>query len=127
MLITGKECVWLMFVILHSENTCNMTLVANSPIRIYEDNATCVAQVRWEYILRNFLYIHEFQESQQVDVKQIYSPDNLVKLLTKSLPISTFEKLISLLSSDLTKCKIKIVQFKRSVWTWIHCTIFSSC
>ena len=43
---------------------------------------------------RNFFYTHELQESQQIDVKQIQSINNLADLFTKSLPTSTFEKLV---------------------------------
>ena len=79
-----------------------MTLINSYPIIIYEDNAVCVAQVRGGYIKRDkikhillkFFYIHELQESRQVDVKQIRSTDNLADLFTKSLPTSTFEKLV---------------------------------
>jgi len=65
-------------------------------------NAACVAQVRGRYIKGDktkhispkFFYTHELQESGQVDVKQIRSVDNLADLFTKSLPTSTFEKLV---------------------------------
>ena len=79
-----------------------MTPVNSSPTIIYEDNAACVAQVRGGYIKGDktkhispkFFYTHELQESQQVDVKQIRSVNNLVDLFTKALPTSTFEKLV---------------------------------
>ena len=79
-----------------------MTPVNNSPTIIYEDNAACVAQVKGGYIkgdktkhiLPKFFYIHELQKSQQIDVKQIRSADNLADLFTKSLPTSTFDKLV---------------------------------
>ena len=63
-----------------------MTLLNNSPTIIYEDNASCIAQVRGGYIKEDklkFFYAHELQESQQVDVKQIRSSNNLVDLFTK--------------------------------------------
>ena len=79
-----------------------MTLVNSSPTIIYEDNAACVAQVRGGYIKGDktkhispkFFYTQELQESRQVDVKQIRSANNLAGLFTKSLPTSTFEKLV---------------------------------
>ena len=46
----GKECVWLRSVISHIQNSCQMTPVNNSPTVIYEDNASCIAQVRGGYI-----------------------------------------------------------------------------
>ena len=97
-----KECVWLKSVIQHVQSNCQMTLVNNSPTIIYEDNAACVAQVRGGYIKGDktqhispkFFYTHELQESQQDDVKQILSADNLADLFTKALPTSTFTKLV---------------------------------
>ena len=79
-----------------------MTPVNNSPTVIYEDNAACIAQVRGGYIKGDktkhispkFFYAHELQESRQVDVKQIRSSNNLADLFTKSLPTSTFEKIV---------------------------------
>ena len=79
-----------------------MTPVNNSLIIIYEDNTICVAQVKERYIKEDkikhispkFFYTHELQESRQVDVKQICYADNFADLFTKSLPISTFEKLV---------------------------------
>ena len=73
----------------------------SSPTIIYEDNATCIAQVRGRYIKGDktkhispkFFYTHELQESQQVDVKQIRFVDNLADLFTKSLSTSIFETL----------------------------------
>ena len=47
-----------------------------------------------KYILPKFFYYHELQENRQVNVKQIRSTNNLANLFTKSLPISTFEKLV---------------------------------
>ena len=79
-----------------------MTLINNSPIIIYEDNAAYVAQVRRGYIKGDktkhispkFFYTHELQENRQIDVKQIHSTNNLADLFIKSLLISTFEKLV---------------------------------
>ena len=44
--------------------------------------------------LPKFFYTHELQQSRQIDVKQIRSIDNLADLFTKTLPTSTFEKLV---------------------------------
>ena len=87
---------------MHIQYTCHLTPIVNSPIIIYEDNVVCVAQIRGWYIEEDktkhispkFFYTHEFQEGRQVNVKQIRSSDNLVNLFTKSLPTSTFKKLI---------------------------------
>ena len=69
---------------------------------IFEDNTACIAQVRGGYIKGDrtkhispkFFYTHELQQSRQIDVKQIRSTDNLADLFTKTLPTSTFEKLV---------------------------------
>ena len=98
----GRECVWLRSIITHIHNSCFLTPITNSPTIIYEDNAACVAQVRGGYIKGDrtkhispkFFYTHELQESRQIDVKQIQSINNLADLFTKSLPTSTFEKLV---------------------------------
>ena len=79
-----------------------MTPVNSFPTIIYEDNAACVAQVRRGYIkgdktkhiLPKFFYTYKLQESWHVYVKQIRSIDNFTGLFTKSLPTSTFEKLV---------------------------------
>ena len=79
-----------------------MIPVNNSPSIIYEDNISYVAPVKGGYIKGDktkhippkFFYTHELQESRQVDVKQIRYTDNFVYLFTKSLPTSTFEKLV---------------------------------
>ena len=79
-----------------------MIPINNSPSIIYEDNAACVAQVgggyikgeKTKHISPKFFYTHELQESQQVDVKQFRSTDNLADLFIKLLPTSTFEKLV---------------------------------
>ena len=97
-----RKCVWLRSIITHIHNSCCLTPVTNSPTIIYEDNAACVAQVRGGYIKGDrtkhrspkFFYTHELQESRPIDVKQIQSINNFADLFTKSLPASTFEKLV---------------------------------
>ena len=99
---TSRECVWLRSVIYHIQNTCGFPLSTEMPTSIFEDNAVCIAQVRWGYIKGDrtkhispkFFYTHELQQSRQIDVKQIRSTDNLADLFTKALPTSTFEKLV---------------------------------
>ena len=98
----GRECVWLRSIITHIHNSCCLTHVTNSPTIIYEDNVGCVAQVRGGYIKGDrtkhnsskIFYTHEVQESRQIDVKQIQSINNLADLFIKSLPTSTFDKLV---------------------------------
>ena len=47
-----------------------------------------------KHISPKFFYTHELQKSGEIDVQQIWSSDNLAYLFTKSLPTSTFKKLI---------------------------------
>ena len=53
-----------------------------------------IKEDKTKHISLKFFYTHELQESRKVDVKQIRFVDNLVHLFTKSLPTSTFEKLV---------------------------------
>ena len=78
---------------------------------MFEDNTACIAQIKGGYINEDrtkhispkFYYTHELHKSDEIDVQQIHSSDNLVDLFTKSLPTSTFKKLI---------CKIGMRQLK---------------
>ncbi|KAM1249443.1 hypothetical protein ACFX2G_032802 [Malus domestica] len=41
-----------------------------------------------------FFFSHQQQDHQKIEVTQIHSQDNLVELFTKSLPKTTFQKLV---------------------------------
>ncbi|KAL7148007.1 hypothetical protein ABFS83_06G149700 [Erythranthe nasuta] len=98
----GRECIWLRSVISHIQNSCQLHPVTASPTIIYEDNAACIAQTRGGYIKGDrtkhispkFVHTHELQKNGEIDVRQVRSCDNLADLFTKSLPTSTFEKLV---------------------------------
>ena len=53
-----------------------------------------IEENRAKHISSKFFYTHELQKSSEIDVQQIRSSDNLAYLFTKSLPTSTFKKLI---------------------------------
>ena len=99
----SRECIWLRSVIHHIQSSCGLSPTIDPPTIIYEDNAACIAQIRGGYIKGDrtkhispkFFYTHELQESKKIDVKQIRTNDNLADLFTKTLPTSTFEKLVS--------------------------------
>ncbi|KAL5809036.1 hypothetical protein ACOSQ3_029727 [Xanthoceras sorbifolium] len=99
---TSRECVWLNSIIHHIRSTCGFSSSKEMQTPIFEDNTACIAQIRGGYIKGDrtkhispkFFYTHELQQSRQIDVKQIRSTDNLADLFTKSLPTSTFEKLV---------------------------------
>ena len=89
-------------VIYHIKNICGFSFSTGMPTPIFEDTMACIAQIRGgyikgdrtKYISPKFFYTHEFQQSRQVDVKQIQFTDNLANLFIKALPTSTFEKLV---------------------------------
>ena len=97
----SRECVWLRLVVHHIGNACGLTLITSIPTTIYEDNATCIEQIKEGYIKGDitkhispkFFFTHELQKSHEIEVKQIKSSDNIADLFTKALPSSTFKKL----------------------------------
>ena len=96
------ECFWLREVMEHIRSTSGLTSVVDFPTTIFEDNAACIEQLKKGYIKEDntkhitpkFFYSHQQQQHQNIEVKQIRSQDNLADLFTKSLPKSTFEKLV---------------------------------
>jgi hypothetical protein len=85
----------------HIQKTCGFN-TAPTPTIIYEDNATCVAQIQTGYVKNNmtkhispkFFFPHELQKQGEVSILQIKLCDNLVDLFTKSLLASTFTKCV---------------------------------
>jgi hypothetical protein len=69
---------------------------------IYEDNATCVAQMQTGYIKTNYtkyispklFYPHELLEGGEISILQIKSCDNLADLFIKFLPLAIFDKCV---------------------------------
>ena len=96
-----KECVWLRRVIHHVQNTCGLNITP-TPTIIYEDNSACVAQIQTGYVKTSltkhispkFFYMHELQKKEEIMVTLTKTNENLADLFTKSLPTSTFEKLV---------------------------------
>ena len=99
---TSHECIWLRSMIQHIRESCGLSYIKGDPTILFEDNTTCIAQIkggyikgyRTKHISSKFFYTHELQKSGEIDVQQIRSSDNLADLFTKSLPTSTFKKLI---------------------------------
>ena len=91
-------------MIQHIRKPYGLSSIKSDPIILFEDNVACIAQITRGYIKENrtkhispkFFYTHELQKSSEIDVQQIRSSDNLADLFTKSLPTSTFKKLIHL-------------------------------
>ena len=89
-------------MIQHIQESCELSSIKDNPTTLFEDNATCIAQIKGGYIKGDrtkhispkLFYTHELQKSGEIDVQQTCSSDNLADLFTKSLPSSTFKKLI---------------------------------
>ena len=89
-------------MIQHIQESCGLSSIKDDPTIYFEDNVACIAQITGDYIKGDrtkhispkFFCTHELQKSGEIDVQQIRSSDNLADLVTKSLPTSTFKKLI---------------------------------
>jgi len=46
----SRECVWLRSLIQHIQNNCGLSSGIMETTVIYEDNTTCIAQLRERYI-----------------------------------------------------------------------------
>jgi hypothetical protein len=98
----SHECIWVRSVIQHIREKCGLSSIKDNPTILYEDNAACITQIRRGYIKGDrtkhispkFFYTHELQKSGDIDVKQIQSSENLADIFTKSLPTTTFKKII---------------------------------
>ncbi|KAI3735382.1 hypothetical protein L6452_14878 [Arctium lappa] len=98
----SRECVWLRNVIQHIRGSCGIILDKELPTVLYEDNAACIAQLkegyikgdRTKHIFPKFFFTHDLQKSGDISVQQVRSCENLADLFTKSLPNSTFERLV---------------------------------
>ena len=97
----SRECIWLKLMIQHIQESCSLPFSKDNPTTLFEDNATCIAQIKGGYIKGDrtkhispkFFYTHELQKNGEIHVQQIRSSDNLVDLFTKALPTLTFRKL----------------------------------
>ena len=89
-------------MIQYIQESCELPSIKDNPTTLFEDNVACIAQIKGGYIKGDktkpispkFFYTQELQKSGEIDVQQIRSSDNLADLFTKSLPTSTFKKLI---------------------------------
>jgi len=89
-----------------------LSTIKDSPTILFEDNVTSNTQLRGDYIKGDktkhispkFFYTHGLQQKGKIDIKQIRSNDNLKNLFTKSLPASTFKKLVH----NIVICILKI-------------------
>ena len=85
----------------HILQLCCLSVQTKTPTILYEDNSTCIAQLkvgyikgdRTKHISPKFFFTHDLQQNGGTNVQQIWSSDNLADLFTKALSTSTFEKL----------------------------------
>ncbi|XP_021839035.2 uncharacterized protein [Spinacia oleracea] len=98
----SHECVWLRYVIQHIREDYGLSTGKEAPTVMYEDNTTCIAQLKDGYIkgdktkhiLPKFFFTHELQKNGDVQVLQNRSSENLTDLFTKAIPTATFKKLV---------------------------------
>lgn len=110
----SRECVWLRLLTHHIQQMCGISPEAITPTILYEDNAACIAQLKGGYIKGDrtkhispkFFFTHDLQKNGDIDVQQIRSCENLADLFTKTLPTSTFEKLIK----RIGMCRLKDIK-----------------
>lgn len=98
----SRECIWLRSLIQNTQKTCGLTFGKIYTTTIYEDNTACITQLKDGYIKRErtkhispkFLFTHDLQKSGDISIQHLRSCDNLLDLLSKSLPNKTFSQLV---------------------------------
>ena len=88
-------------MIQHIQETCGLPSIRGNATVSHEDNAACIAQIKWgfikgdrtKHISPKFFYTHELQKKCEIDVQYIQSCNNLADLFTKALPSTTLKKL----------------------------------
>jgi len=108
----SRHCIWLRSIIQHIKENSGLSTIEDSPTILFEDNVASITQLRGDYIKEDktkhispkFFYTHGLQQKGKIDIIQIRSNDNLKNLFTKSLPASTFKKLVH----NIVMCILKI-------------------
>ena len=96
------------------------TSIRGNATKLHEDNATCIAQIKGEFIKGDrtkhispkFFYTHKFQKKGELDVQQIRSCNNLADLFIKALPSTTLKKL----RYDIGMRRLKDLPFEMFRW-----------
>jgi len=104
-------------------------------VKLLVSNSSAPTRKHWNVIKPvslKFFYIHELQEKSDIDIRQIWSSDNLTDLFTKVLPTSTFKKLVHKIGMyclrDVTCWKWSLShqgEFFLKGRLFVHCTLFS--
>ena len=117
-------------MIQHIQESCGLPSIKASPTTLFEDNVSCIAQIKGGYIKGDitkhispkFFYTHELQKSGKIDVQQIRSSDNLAYLFTKSLSTSTFKKLVH----KIGMLQLKDIDIRGGMLMLVYCSLFPS-
>ena len=96
------ECILLRSMTQDIRESCGLSSSKLSPTTLYEDNTTCIAQIKGSYIKGDrtknislkLFYTHDLEENGDINVQQIRLKDNLANLFIKSLPTTILEKLV---------------------------------
>ena len=48
-----RECIWLRSMIQYIQESCRLPSIKNNLTTLFEDNATCIAQIKGGYIKRD--------------------------------------------------------------------------
>lgn len=97
-----REVVWLRTIDKIISDQCELSH-STRPTTIFEDNATCVAQVTGGFIKANrmkyispqiFGFTQDLIESGEIEVKKVQSSNNIADILTKALPAYTHRRLV---------------------------------
>ncbi|GKB50057.1 hypothetical protein Tco_0900810 [Tanacetum coccineum] len=98
----SRECLWLRSVTQHIRKLCGISLGQESLTVVHEDNSTCIALLKDEYIkgdktkhiLPKFLFTHYLHKSGDIIVQKVRLSDNQANLFTKALPTTTSNTLV---------------------------------
>lgn len=82
-------------LIQHIRETCDLASKRINGTTIFEDNISCIVQMKKGYVKGDIkkklispklFFTHDLHKNDDIDIRQIYSCDNLSDLFTKSLP-----------------------------------------
>ena len=107
-------------MIQHIRESRGLSSIKGDTTILFEDNTAYIAHItrgyikgdRTKHISPKFFYTHELQKSNEINVQQIHSSGNLANLFTKSLPTSTFKKLIH----KIGMCQLKHIDMRESMF-----------
>lgn len=107
------------------KNPCGFSSIIVVLATIYEDNVTCIDQLKkrciegenTKHIALKYFFTHQQQRHHKVEVKQIWSQNNLADIFMKSLPKSLFIRLFTKLDCVNIQICITSSSHGESCWT----------